>query len=115
MYGTTLSVMDGLGFGYHDVSPVVDLPCLRKEAGYTNALFGNVGYTGESANAAIEAGDADAIIFGRPFIANPDLPYRLTNGWELAESDASKWYTAGEESRKTPEIGYADYPAYEVK
>ena len=44
----------------------------------------------------IGAGHADAVIFGRPFIGNPDLPARLTNGWELAESDASLWYSASE-------------------
>ncbi len=41
------------------------------------------GFTGESAEAAITAGQADAIAFGRIFISNPDLPRRLREGYPL--------------------------------
>ena len=63
-------------------------------------------YTAERAAAAIEAGWADLIAFGRPFIANPDLPQRIANGWPLNPVDASSMYGGTEK-------GYIDYPFYE--
>ena len=63
-------------------------------------------YTAERAAAAIEAGWADLIAFGRPYIANPDLPQRIANGWPLNPVDASSMYGGTEK-------GYIDYPFYE--
>lgn len=63
-------------------------------------------YTAERAAAAIDAGWADLIAFGRPFIANPDLPQRIANGWPLNPVDASSMYGGTEK-------GYIDYPFYE--
>ncbi|PZQ27952.1 MAG: alkene reductase [Ectopseudomonas oleovorans] len=63
-------------------------------------------YTAERAVAAIDAGWADLIAFGRPFIANPDLPQRIANGWPLNPVDASSMYGGTEK-------GYIDYPFYE--
>ena len=63
-------------------------------------------YTAERAAAAIEAGWADLIALGRPFIANPDLPQRIANGWPLNPVDASSMYGGTEK-------GYIDYPFYE--
>jgi 2,4-dienoyl-CoA reductase-like NADH-dependent reductase (Old Yellow Enzyme family) len=48
------------------------------------------------------------IAFGRTFIANPDLPERLRNGWELNKYDRSTFYTQGSE-------GYTDYLFYDAK
>ncbi|NMY93070.1 alkene reductase [Pseudomonas oryzihabitans] len=62
-------------------------------------------YTAERAAAAIEAGWADLIAFGRPFIANPDLPQRIANGWPLNSLDDSSMYGGTEK-------GYVDYPFY---
>ncbi|HAV17545.1 MAG TPA: alkene reductase, partial [Acinetobacter nosocomialis] len=53
----------------------------------------------------LEAGLADLIAFGRPFIANPDLPDRIANGWPLNAVDASTMYGGTEK-------GYIDYLAY---
>jgi N-ethylmaleimide reductase len=47
---------------------------------------------------------ADLIAFGRPFIANPDLPARLRSGAALAEADPGTYYGGGDE-------GYLTYPA----
>jgi N-ethylmaleimide reductase len=58
----------------------------------------------ESARAVIGAGLADAVSFGRSFLANPDLVTRLEKGTPLAKPDYSLLYT-GEEK------GYTDYPA----
>lgn len=71
---------------------------------FRGVLVGNVGYTPEEADAAIAAGLIDAVAFGRPFIANPDLVARLRAHAPLAESDMATWYTPGP-------VGYIDYPA----
>ena len=63
------------------------------------------GFTGETANAAIADGHADAIAFGRIFISNPDLPRRLHEGFTLTPYNRATFY-GGEEK------GYTDYPVY---
>jgi N-ethylmaleimide reductase len=63
------------------------------------------GFTGETAEAAISAGHADAIAFGRIFISNPDLPRRLREGFALTPYNRATFY-GGEEK------GYTDYPVY---
>ncbi len=50
-------------------------PRLRKDFG--GVYIANEGFTGESAQAALDAGTADAVAFGKAFIANPDLVRRL--------------------------------------
>jgi len=55
------------------------------------------------AEAILEFGLADLVAFGRPFIANPDLPSRLAKGIPLAHYDPSMLYGGGA-------TGYADYP-----
>ncbi len=60
--------------------------------------------TVESAQAAIDSGVADAISFGRTFLANPDLPERLRAGAPLNPGNPRTWYSQGPE-------GYVDYPA----
>jgi N-ethylmaleimide reductase len=64
------------------------------------------GFTGEAADAAIAAGYADAIAFGRIFISNPDLPRRLQHGFPLTPYNRATFY-GGEEK------GYIDYPVYD--
>jgi N-ethylmaleimide reductase len=63
------------------------------------------GFTGETAEAAIAAGHADAIAFGRIFISNPDLPRRLQHGFQLTPYNRATFY-GGEAA------GYTDYPAH---
>jgi N-ethylmaleimide reductase len=63
------------------------------------------GFSGETAAAAIAAGHADAIAFGRIFISNPDLPRRLHQGLPLTPYNRATFY-GGEEA------GYTDYPVY---
>lgn len=72
-------------------------------------LFGgpvivNEKYTAHSGLEAIAEGRADAVAFGKAFIANPDLVTRLKTGAALNEWDVSTFYTAGPQ-------GYTDYPA----
>jgi 2,4-dienoyl-CoA reductase-like NADH-dependent reductase (Old Yellow Enzyme family) len=56
----------------------------------------------------LDAGDADLIIFGRHFIANPDLPKRLAEGLELNPYDRTTFYGGDHK-------GYTDYPFYGEK
>ncbi|WP_085718575.1 alkene reductase [Pseudomonas sp. B28(2017)] len=74
---------------------------------FKGVLILNSDYDFERAQAAVEAGFADAIAFGRPFIANPDLPKRLRDRLPLSQDDASTWFTQSAE-------GYTSYPAYET-
>lgn len=60
-------------------------------------------YTPASANAAVTAKDADAIAFGRLFIANPDLPERIRQGAPLNPYHRATFYGGEAE-------GYTDYP-----
>ncbi|WP_457977279.1 alkene reductase [Ectopseudomonas composti] len=62
-------------------------------------------YTAERGERLIEAGLADLIAFGRPFIANPDLPARIANGWPLNPLDPATVYGGAEK-------GLTDYPSY---
>ena len=71
---------------------------------FRQTLIANVEMNGDRGNRLIEAGLADLVAFGRPFIANPDLVSRLKTGAKLAEIDWTTVYAAGRE-------GYADYPA----
>jgi N-ethylmaleimide reductase len=69
---------------------------------YHGHLIANVDMTQERGNRLIEAGLADSIAFGRPFIANPDLPERFLVGAPLSEVSWPTVYASGPE-------GYTDY------
>lgn len=72
---------------------------------FAGTFVANGGIDAEEGSRLITSGAADAISFGRPFIANPDLPQRIANGWPLAVPDSSTFYTPGEK-------GYTDYPSF---
>lgn len=76
-------------------------PYLKKEFG--GAYIANEAYTRETAEAAIAAGEADAVAFGKLYIANPDLVERFTRGAALNEPKLETFYSKGPE-------GYVDYP-----
>ena len=73
---------------------------------WKGALIAAGGFVGETAEAAIAEGHADAIAFGRIFISNPDLLRRLQNGFPLTPYNRATFY-GGEEA------GYTDYPVYD--
>lgn len=101
-----IHMMDGLAFGFHDLGEPMTLSEVRPL--FSGPIMGNCGYTQATAEAAIAAGHADLIAFGRPYISNPDLVDRFTHSWPLnPEADLSTWYspTGGE--------GYIDFPTYQ--
>jgi N-ethylmaleimide reductase len=73
---------------------------------WSGVLISAGGFTGETAEAAIAEGDADAIAFGRIFISNPDLPRRLAHGFPLTPYNRATFY-GGEAA------GYTDYPIHD--
>jgi N-ethylmaleimide reductase len=87
-------------FGIPDTPPLS--PMLRQS--FKGPLVLNEDYDRTRAAAAIASGRADAISFGRSFIANPDLAERLRLGVPLAADNRSLWYTQGA-------LGYSDYPS----
>jgi len=66
----------------------------------------NERFTFATAEELIERGDADAVSFGKLFIANPDLPRRYREGAALNEPVPATFYAEGPE-------GYIDYPSLE--
>ena len=72
-------------------------------AAYGGRIIVCGGYTPESAEARITSGMADAVAFGRSYIANPDLVERFARGAALNKPDATTFYGGGTH-------GYTDYP-----
>ncbi|KAI5247760.1 FMN-linked oxidoreductase [Aureobasidium subglaciale] len=70
-------------------------------------FFAAGAYTRDNAVPKLEADDADAIVMGRWFIANPDLPRRLAEGLPLNKYDRDTFYGAS-----PPQKGYTDYPFF---
>ncbi len=79
-------------------------PVLRQL--FDGAYIANEGFTAASAAQVLAAGEADAVAFGKLFIANPDLPRRLREQAPLAPWDSTTFYSPGER-------GYTDYPPLE--
>ena len=119
LYSHVIQSLDTLGLAYlHFIEPRSS-GAGRAEVNHQNvpsamALFRPIwrgvlisagGFTGESAEAAIAGGQADAIAFGRIFISNPDLPRRLRHGFPLTPYNRATFY-GGEAA------GYTDYPVY---
>ena len=76
-------------------------PQLKKEFG--GVFIANERFTKEQANAWLAEGKADAVAFGIPFIANPELPARLEQDAALNEPHPETFYGSGP-------VGYIDYP-----
>ena len=77
-------------------------PTLKEEFG--GVFVANEKFSKEAGEEVIEAGRADAVLYGKLFIANPDLPLRFAAGAELNVPVQATFYTHGNE-------GYIDYPA----
>lgn len=81
-----------------DIEPLMGE--LRKH--YRGVLIANGGYDQKNAESLLENNNADAIAFGVPYIANPDLVRRFKDGLNLKQADENSFYTQGE-------AGYIDY------
>ncbi len=76
-------------------------PMLKERFG--GVYIANEAFSAESAQSYVAEGHADAVAFGKPYIANPDLAARIAKGAEWNEQDPATFYAS------TPE-GYTDYP-----
>lgn len=105
-----LKQVETLGLAYLHVldMQLADLDTLAMVRNHCSApIVANNMLTAETGRALLAAGRADAISFGRAFIANPDLVARLAHNAPLAKPDYQKLYT-GEQA------GYTDYPAFDA-
>ncbi len=107
-----VSQLNRFGLGYLHITemgkeatgtagPGFDLGILRKT--WQSVYITNGGYDKVPANNAIASGATDAVAFGVPFIANPDLVTRFRLDKPLNEADPSTFYGGDEH-------GYTDYP-----
>ena len=112
-YIEAIKVLEESGIAYVSIAEAdwdnaPDLPDTFREAvrsTFTGRIIYAGRYTAERGERLVQAGLADLIAFGRPFIANPDLPQRLFNGWPLNPLREEGMYGGGE-------AGYIDYPTY---
>lgn len=93
--------IEGATGGTRDL-PGFDFAWARKT--FKGAYIANNGYTRDMAIDAVESGHADAVAFGRLFIANPDLVERLKRNAALNVPNPQTFYSQGP-------VGYIDYPA----
>lgn len=96
-----LHVVEGATGGPRDL-PGFDYAGARQA--FKGVYIANNGYDRELAIDAVESGRADAVAFGRQYIANPDLVQRLKQGAALNQPNPQTFYTPGP-------VGYTDYPA----
>jgi N-ethylmaleimide reductase len=76
---------------------------------YQGTYFAGVGFDKNSGEKLLAENGADAIVYGRHFLANPDLPKRFELNADLNPWDESTFYSPGQK-------GYTDYPTLdEVK
>ncbi|MBU6425396.1 MAG: alkene reductase [Rhodospirillales bacterium] len=80
-------------------------PQIKKAFG--GVYIANEGFTKESAEAALAAGTADAVAWGKTFIANPDLVARFANNAKLNAPVPDTFYGQGS-------TGYTDYSILET-
>ncbi|MBW8309816.1 MAG: alkene reductase [Candidatus Paracaedibacteraceae bacterium] len=75
----------------------------KLKASFKGTYIVNEGITPAVGESILKKGEADAVAFGRSFIANPDLPKRIELNAALNEPNPATFYSSGAE-------GYTDYP-----
>jgi N-ethylmaleimide reductase len=115
-FSTAIRRLDTYGLGYlhvveraRDTRPndAADTALISRLRGMWNGVyFANSGYDRATGEEAVRNGHADAIAYGRLFLANPDLPHRLQHGHQLNVPDPDSFYGGTEK-------GYTDYPAWQ--
>jgi N-ethylmaleimide reductase len=112
-YVEAIKILENAGVAYVSIAEAdwenaPDLPeAFRREIRtlFSGRIIYAGRYTAERGSMLVKDNLADLIAFGRPFIANPDLPERIANHWPLNGLNAAKLYGGGEE-------GFTDYPVY---
>lgn len=87
-----------------EIDPRAEVLMAAIRTGFRGPLILAGGYTKASAERALQEGRGDLIAFGRPFIANPDLPARMAQDAPLNQPDPSSFFGGDRH-------GYTDYPA----
>ena len=109
-FSELINVLNTLNLGYihciegtarENRSKAFDFVNLRRQ--FKGFYIANNMYTLDMARLAIDNKHADLICFGRPFIANPDLVFRLQSNLTLIEAPKETWYGGNE-------VGYTDWP-----
>lgn len=112
-YVEAIRILEDAGVAYLSIAEAdwddaPDLPIGFRQAA-RQAFSGRIIYAGrydaKRAHELLETGLADLVAFGRSFIANPDLPARMANGWPLNPLRPALLYGGGE-------AGFTDYPSY---
>lgn len=105
-FDALLSGLEGLDLAYLHIMRAhtrkVDA-FVQARSQFSGPLIVNDGFEPDSAQEMVSAGQADAVSFGRHYIANPDLVERIQDELPLAEFDRHTLYSPGPE-------GYIDYP-----
>lgn len=96
-----LHFVEGATGGTREIPAGIDLDALRAE--FDGPYIGNNGYDLDLAVSRRGDGRVDAVAFGRPFIANPDLVHRLRHDLPLVEAPRESYYGGGAK-------GYTDWP-----
>ena len=73
---------------------------------FRGVYFANGGFSRKTGEKLLADDNADALVYGKFFLANPDLPERFKRNAPLNQPDQSTFYTPGEK-------GYIDYPTFE--
>lgn len=102
-YSTLTRALDPLGLAYLHLMrwPQTNMAALLRPL-FRGPLLVGSGFDGPSGEAALQAGEADAIVIGKWFLSNPDLVARIAAGAELTAPDPATFYTPGPK-------GYIDY------
>jgi N-ethylmaleimide reductase len=85
------------------MTKAASLDYLALRTRFAGAFIVNNGYDLARAQRAVQAGHADLVAFGTPFLANPDLVRRYRENLPLTAADPTTFYGGGE-------AGYTDYP-----
>lgn len=112
-YIEAIKLLEDAGVAYVSIAEAdwdnaPDLPTDFREAvrrSFSGRILYAGRYTADRAERLIDSGLADLVAFGLPFIANPDLPDRIANGWPLASVDPQTVYGGSAH-------GLTDYPAH---
>ncbi|WP_058910179.1 alkene reductase [Entomohabitans teleogrylli] len=107
MFSYVVKALDERGLAFIFAREALDFPNRigpQVRQYFRGAWIANEGLTPESARRVLESGEADAVAFGKLYIANPDLVARLRQNGPYNELNSDTIYSDGAS-------GYTDYPA----